>query len=130
MQKTYYAVITHAEGDDDYGVMFPEVWGCFSMGDTVEQAIEYAHEALELYFDGWDKDREFPEHIAFADLKPDLGDGDDYVVTIVPITVPVRSRKVRVNISMDERIMSSIDKVSGNRSKFIEDSVLAKLATM
>lgn len=128
MQKTYYAVITHAKGDSNYGVMFPEVNYCFSLGDTVEDAIANAHEALELYFDNFDG--EFPEHIPFADLNPDLGDGGDYVVTTVPVTVPVRTRKVRVNISMDERIMSSIDKVSSNRSKFIEESVLAKLASI
>lgn len=41
------------QGDDEfaYGVIFPDLEGCFSAGDTYEEAISNAQEALELYIE-------------------------------------------------------------------------------
>lgn len=47
--KTYYTAVIHKDEDSDFGVMFPEVEGCFSAGITLEEALENAKEALENY---------------------------------------------------------------------------------
>ncbi len=38
-------------GDDDhaFGVVVPDLPGCFSAGDTLETAMESAREAIELW---------------------------------------------------------------------------------
>ena len=33
-------------GEDDYGIVFPDLPGIVAMGDTLEQAMENAEEAL------------------------------------------------------------------------------------
>ena len=48
----YYAAVFlphEIEGKLCYGVMFPDVPGCYSQGDSLEQALESAAEALHCH---------------------------------------------------------------------------------
>ncbi len=47
-----FPVLLHKDVDSDYGVTFPDVPGCFSSGTSVAEALENAHKALTLHFDG------------------------------------------------------------------------------
>ena len=47
MLKVYPAIFT--KEDIGYSVSFPDLDGCFTEGDTLEEAIEMAQEALGLY---------------------------------------------------------------------------------
>jgi predicted RNase H-like HicB family nuclease len=46
--KTYFAIV-HKDADSAVGVVFPDLPGCFSAGDTFDKAIANAHVALRLY---------------------------------------------------------------------------------
>lgn len=46
--KTYFAIV-HKDEDSAVGVVFPDLPGCFSAGDTYDKAIANAHIALRLY---------------------------------------------------------------------------------
>ena len=46
--KTYFAIV-HKDEDSAVGVVFPDLPGCFSAGDTYDEAIANAHIALRLY---------------------------------------------------------------------------------
>jgi predicted RNase H-like HicB family nuclease len=46
--KTYFAIV-HKDEDSAVGVVFPDLPGCFSAGDTFDKAIANAHVALQLY---------------------------------------------------------------------------------
>ncbi len=46
--KTYFAIV-HKDADSAVGVVFPDLPGCFSAGDTYDKAIANAHIALQLY---------------------------------------------------------------------------------
>ena len=41
---------------DSYGVRFPDVPGCFSCGDSIEEALNNAAEALSLHLEGFIED--------------------------------------------------------------------------
>lgn len=43
-----YPVVIHQEGDSAYGVTVPDLPGCFSAGDTLEEAIGNVTEAIDL----------------------------------------------------------------------------------
>ena len=47
----HYNAIIWLETNDTYSVMFPELPGCFSMGDTLNEAKAHAREALNLYLE-------------------------------------------------------------------------------
>jgi predicted RNase H-like HicB family nuclease len=46
--RTYFAIV-HKDADSAVGVVFPDLPGCFSAGDTYDKAIANAHAALRLY---------------------------------------------------------------------------------
>ena len=47
-----YPVIIHKDEDTGYGVTLPDIPGCFSLGDTLDEAIRNIQVAVELYYDG------------------------------------------------------------------------------
>jgi predicted RNase H-like HicB family nuclease len=46
--KTYFAIV-HKDPGSAVGVVFPDLPGCYSAGDTYDEAIANAHAALQLY---------------------------------------------------------------------------------
>ena len=48
IMKTYFAIL-HRDADSAVGVVFPDLPGCFSAGDSYEEAIRNAERALALY---------------------------------------------------------------------------------
>jgi predicted RNase H-like HicB family nuclease len=46
--KTYFAIV-HEDRGSAVGVVFPDLPGCFSAGDTFDEAIGNASKALRLY---------------------------------------------------------------------------------
>ena len=53
-KNSVFPAVFHAEGDSGYWVEFPDIPGCFSQGDTLEEAYRMAGEALALALDGDD----------------------------------------------------------------------------
>ncbi len=42
-----YSVVIHKDSKSDYGVIVPDLPGCFSAGSTIDEALENAKEAIE-----------------------------------------------------------------------------------
>lgn len=59
MSKHFYPAV-FTEEDDGYSVVFPDFEGCFSEGDTFEEAYEMAVDALGLYLKDGDNSFEYP----------------------------------------------------------------------
>lgn len=56
MSKQYYPAVFHVSEDvGGYWVEFPDLPGCFSEGDSIEQTLENSKEALGLYLDQSDE---------------------------------------------------------------------------
>ena len=51
MQIDGYNVIFTAEDEGGFSVNVPELPGCFTEGETMEDAIEMAKEAINLYLE-------------------------------------------------------------------------------
>lgn len=58
MSTIYYPAVFHQTETNEIGywVEFPDLPGCFTQGDTLEEAYQYAQEALGLYLDNKDKE--------------------------------------------------------------------------
>ena len=46
-----YPIFIHKDENSDYGVIVLDLPGCFSAGDTIEEAIKNAHEAIECHIE-------------------------------------------------------------------------------
>lgn len=51
MRRLNYRVLLRKEPEGGYTVIVPSLPGCVTYGDTIEEAIEAAREAVELYLE-------------------------------------------------------------------------------
>lgn len=85
----YIALIEDAGPDTAIGVWFPDLPGCFSAGDTVEEAMNHAEEALTLYAASVSA---MPRARTLTELKADpeiAADIAAHIVALVPFKLPV-----------------------------------------
>ena len=47
-----YAIVIHKDVESVYGVAVPDLPGCFSGGNTLEEAVESAQEAIACHLEG------------------------------------------------------------------------------
>jgi predicted RNase H-like HicB family nuclease len=83
----YVAIVEDAGAEKAVGVWFPDLPGCFSAGDDIDDALRNAHEALALYAEAEAREgRALPKPRAISALKSDpavLPDLRDHVVALV-----------------------------------------------
>lgn len=121
--KYFYAVV-HKDADSAFGVSFPDLPGCFSAADEVEQLVPNACEALELWFE------DEPQEIEPSGLdQVRVRVADDLAEGAFLIAVPhIRrtGRQVRANISLDRGMLDAIDRAAADRnltrSAFLADA--------
>ena len=53
-----FPVVIHKEKDSDYGISVPDLPGCISAGETIDEAIAMIREAIELHVEGLIEDGE------------------------------------------------------------------------
>ncbi len=81
---TGYIALVHKDDGTSYGVSFPDVPGCFSAGDTFEEAMVNAADALAGHFASMKADGEaIPAPRSFEELKRDPEFVDDSAGAIV-----------------------------------------------
>lgn len=51
MRKLRYKIQIRSETDGTYTVIVPSLPGCLTFGNTIEEAIEMAKEAIEVYIE-------------------------------------------------------------------------------
>jgi predicted RNase H-like HicB family nuclease len=74
----YVAIIEDNGPDEAVGIWFPDLPGCISGGDDVEEALESAPEALTFYAEELTEDgRELPPPRTLDELKADPEFADD-----------------------------------------------------
>lgn len=78
MKKIYYPAIFHPE-ETGYSVIVPDIDGCFSEGDTLEEAMNMTFDAIGLCLECCEG--EFPSASNPADIRPEKA-GD--FVTLIP----------------------------------------------
>ncbi|HUY68433.1 MAG TPA: type II toxin-antitoxin system HicB family antitoxin [Alphaproteobacteria bacterium] len=130
MNHSYIALVQKSR--KTYGVMFPDFPGCVSAGETFENALRNAAEALAFHVEGMREDRErIPKPRTLETIKAAREDWIEWkgaVVALVPL-LPAPGKTARVQITMDERLLSRIDAVSTNRSAFLAKAALRALGS-
>ena len=87
-----YIALVHKEEGTSYGVSFPDVPGCIAAGDTFEEAVTNASDALAFHFAGMRADGDvIPVPRSFEDVKHDPEFVDDSADAIVTMVTPQRA---------------------------------------
>lgn len=106
-----FPIVIHKDPNSDYGVTVPDLPGCFSAGDTLDAAIENAHEAIECHIEGLLIDHEpvpTPRQIDDHQNNPDYADG---VWALISVDLSrLEGKAKRVNVTIPERLLKQIDR--------------------
>ena len=130
-----FPVVLHTDDGVRFGVTVPDLPGCFSAGDTFDEALDSVVEAIGLHLEGIVEDgAELPQG---KDVDAHL-ENPDYVGGIWAIVdfdlTPYLGKSVRFNASLPENLLQRIDeRVSrdhryASRSGFLATAALRELS--
>lgn len=113
MGMQYFYAIVDKEGDSAFGVRFPDLPGCFSAADAIEDVLPNACEALEFWFE--DAEPVAPQRLdqVREAAAEDIAAG--FFIVAVPY-IRRLGRQVRANISLDKGMLDAIDRAAAERS--------------
>ena len=117
-----------------YGVIVPDLPGCFSAGDTMEEAIANAEEAILLHLedDFAPGNARVPSVSTLADLRA-RKEYEGFAWGVVDVDLgKLSTRSLRVNITVPERLLNTIDEFAErhgeSRSAFLTRAALEAMA--
>jgi predicted RNase H-like HicB family nuclease len=88
-KTTGYIALVHKDKGTSYGVSFPDVPGCISAGDTFEEAVANASEALAGHLALMEADGDaMPNARTLEELKEDANFIDDSTDAVVAFIAP------------------------------------------
>ena len=119
-----YHAIVHKEDDSAWGVQFPDLPGCFSAADELDDILANASEAVSLYLEG----EKSPQPSSIEAIRKLAA--DDLAEGAFLLAVPFLSfynRPQRINISIDQGMLDAIDAAASTR-KLTRSAFLAEAA--
>ena len=129
-----YSVVVHKDRESDYGVTVPDLPGCFSAGETLDEALHEVVEAIECHLEGLLLDSEpipTPQPIEAHQNNQDYAGGVWAFVTVDLAKLSGKTR--RVNVTLPERILTLMDNYASQhgetRSGLIAEAALEYIAS-
>jgi predicted RNase H-like HicB family nuclease len=125
MEVSFPAVIeTDASGG--YSVFFPDLPGCVSAGDSIEDAFAMAREALAGHLEVMAEYGDpIPAATPYGKVKVPRG-VKAVAVVLVPVVLP--GKTVRLNVTLDSGLVARIDSLTDNRSAWLSAAAREALA--
>lgn len=132
MKLKYPIAIEPGDEETAFGVVVPDLPGCFSAGDSLEEAIENSKEAIagwiEITLDEGGKiptPKKLSDHLKNAEFA-------GWLWAVVEIDGALLDDKAeRVNISLPRRILARIDRYAAahgeSRSGFLVNAALDRI---
>lgn len=124
-----FPIVIHKDKATDYGVIVPDLPGCYSAGDSADEALSNAIEAIECHIEGLLMDGDpIPkaQPIEHHQRRREFAGG---IWAMVDVDVSKLSGNVRrINITLPERVLTQIDsfatKHGETRSGFLAHAAL------
>ena len=120
----YPIAIEAGDAKHAFGVVIPDLPGCFSAGDTMDDALTNAREAILLHLEGLlDDGKAFPAPSLIEQLQKKRSyRGWTWAVVEVDVS-ELGDKAARINITLPQRILRAVDayarKQGETRSGFI-----------
>lgn len=126
------AIEKPANTNECYGVIVPDIAGCFSAGDTLDEAVKNAHEAIILHLDMLaDEGEDIPQATNITSHQ-DNPDCQGMIWALVEVDLSAYMGKAeKINVTLPSRLIVKIDeKVKAHKSLYKSRSnYLAQLAS-
>ncbi len=129
MAKYVYPAIFTPEEDGSYSIVFPDLEGCYTCGDNLEDGIEMAEDALALVLYGYEKDgREIPVPSARSAFSVS---GNDFVNFIACDTMKYRkmynNKAVKKTLTIPEWLNEAASSMGLNFSQILQEALIQKV---
>jgi predicted RNase H-like HicB family nuclease len=105
-----YPVVLHTDDGARWGVTVPDLPGCFSAGDSLDEALDSVVEAIDLQLESLTEeggDVPIPRPIGEHHANPDFAGGTWALVEID--TSKYDGRTEKINITIPRRILAKVD---------------------
>jgi predicted RNase H-like HicB family nuclease len=113
-----YPIVIHKNMNSDYGVIFPDIPGCFSAGASIEEAIAMSQEAAECHIEGMLLDSEPIPLASSIENHRDNPEYEDGLWALVNIDISKLFLKAkRINITIPERLLTTVDHYARNHGE-------------
>jgi predicted RNase H-like HicB family nuclease len=105
-----FPVVLHSDDGVRFGVTVPDLPGCFSAGDTFDEALDSVLEAIDLHLEGIvEEGGEVPVPHAIAEHRAN-SDFADGVWSVVEVDVArFEGKAEKINITLPRRLLTKID---------------------
>lgn len=125
-----FPIVVHKDACSGYGVTVPDLPGCFSAGDSLDEAIESAGEAIACHVEGLLMDDEVIPARASIETHQANEDFRDGVWAIVAVDISkLSSKTTRINITIPARVLDIVDQAAvregRSRSGFLAQAALS-----
>ena len=129
MAKYAYPAIFTPEEDGSYSINFPDLEGCFTCGDTLEDGLEMARDALALVLYGYEKEeREIPKPSELTAFRLNVGEFVNYVVCDTMVYRKRNSnRAIKKTLTIPEWLNEAAMAMELNFSQVLQEALLMKL---
>ena len=129
MAKYAYPAIFTPESEGGYSITFPDLEGCYTCGDTLEDGIEMAEDALALTLYGYEKDKkEIPQPSNPASFPLT---GNEFVNYIACDTMEYRkmynNKAVKKTLTIPEWLNEAASSMGLNFSQVLQEALMAKI---
>jgi len=130
--KTYIALFETDPQVKSLGVVLPQFPGFITTGNNFEQAYRKTQELLQIVSVEYAQNgQQFLEPQTLEQIKETWEDWDEWVnnyqFMIVPVSFLLSSKPVKYSLYLDQNLMSMVDNVTDNRSRFFADAARAAL---
>lgn len=127
----YPIAIEPGTAETAWGVVVPDLPGCFSAGDTLDEAVANAEEAVAAWLDSaLDEGQQVPQPTSLQEIaaRPEFAGWALAVVQVDPAWLD--DRVERVNITLPRRVLERLDaqaRAAGQtRSRWIAEMTLER----
>lgn len=126
MKKDVYVFPAILSYDDDgISVEFPDLPGCLTCGDTTEEALKMAKEALGLHIYGMEEDCDLiPEPTTINNLKLDTNEIPALIEVVMPIhRKAIENQAIKKTLTIPQWLNKEAIKHDVNFSQILQDAL-------
>ena len=129
LKKMFYPAIFTPEDDGGFSVSFPDIEGCFTQGETIEEAYEMAFDALGLALSFLeDEKRVIP--LPSAPNKISLNENEFVVIIefdMLEYQKKHNSKAVKKTLTSPQWLNEEATALGVNFSQVLQEALLAKI---
>lgn len=129
MAKYAYPAIFTPEENGTYSIVFPDLESCYTCGESLEDALEMAEDALALVLYGYEKNNQpIPAPSKINDLRLNNSEFANYVFcNTLEYRKMYNSKAVKKTLTIPEWVNESAMAIGVNFSQVLQEALIEKI---